>query len=312
MRKDENIFIVYELVDNNNIPFYVGRTSNLKRRLYDHNRNVTKGKKDYKCNKIRKLIKEENYILKCNIIYDYLSFADSVNKEIETIKLYKESGLILTNLTNGGEGLFGVNRVFTENHKNNLKNTKKKLFESGYIQPTKGKTNIEIYGKEKADKLKLQNRNSQLELIKNNKKSTTKGKKLHELVSEEKYNELIIKFSDNAKKQFTGKKQSEDQIKKRSINQSNTKQNWSEEKKKEISKTNKLNAEKSIKRKNIKVILPNNDSFIFFMSYSELTIYLLNTFNIKCNPKSISNIINNKLDFTKTHHKCNFINIENL
>lgn len=99
-------------------------------------------------------------------------------REIELIKLYKEQGVKLCNLTNGGEGVSGLKRVFTKEHKDKLRQAKlanpvrywkgKKFSKKhtdnlskslkGKQNKNKGRTIEEIYGEEEALKIRLRNK----------------------------------------------------------------------------------------------------------------------------------------------------------
>ena len=244
MNKEEKKFYVYEIIDNNNIPFYVGRTKNIKQRMYEHWRLATKRNgKYYVCNKIRKLISEYNYELKWNILCNKVSFQESIDQEIAIIAKYKSKGLKLTNLTDGGEGTIGRIPIFTKEWKENLSKSKRKLFDDGYFQLTKGKKYEEIYGEIKAKEIKEKTGKKISEGIKNGTINHNKGKTIEELVGIERAQELKKISSNTAKRIFTGKKQSQEHKEKRLNKQSETKQNWSPEQKIEASKRAKIAAE---------------------------------------------------------------------
>ena len=308
MNNEETKFYVYEILDNNDIPFYIGRTKNIKKRMYEHWRLATKRNgKYYICNKIRKLIQEYNYQLKWNIVYDGVTFQESIDKEINLIAKYKSDGLKLTNLTDGGEGTTGYVPIFTEEWKENLSKSQHKLYDSGYVQLTKGKSFEEIHGELKAKELKEKTGKKISEGIKNGTINHNKGKTIKELVGIERATELKKINSDTAKKTFTGKKQSQEHKEKRLKKQSETKQNWSVEQKIEASKRAKLAAEASIKRYNIKIILPNFQEEVLYASFTEISKLLLEKYKIKCGNHSISHILNGKANFINTKHKCQFI-----
>lgn len=309
--KNDNIFIVYEFVDNNDIPFYVGRTGNMKKRLHDHNKHIKSDFKKYTYNKIRKLINTENYSLKYNILYDNLTFDESVQLEIDIIKKYKDNGILLTNLTDGGEGTIGTTRIFTEEHKKNLKIARQKLLDSGHINPTKGKTYNQIYGETDAELKISKGKKTWKNKRDNGYINPTKGMKLEDIVGIEKANILKEQKSILAKQTFLGTKQKEDHIKKRSLNQSKTKKNWTDEQKQKVSDINRINGMKAHKTYNIKVILNDKSEHIINKTtYSNLSRLLLEQYNIKCNPQSISDILNNKISYLNTKHKCNFMLVQ--
>lgn len=242
---------VYELIDHEGNPFYIGRTKNIKQRMYEHWRDATKrDKQTHVYHKIRKLIREDNYcILKWNILFETEIFEESTAMEIKLIKEYRDKGIQLTNLTDGGEGLEGVKRTFTEEWKQKLRDAKKKQYAEGYVQDTKGKTFDEIYGETKAKELKEKTGKKISEGIKNGTINHNKGKTLEELVGHERALELKKMTSERAKTTFTGTKQSQEHKQKRLQKQRETKANWSDEKRKEMSEKNRQNALKGIEKR---------------------------------------------------------------
>lgn len=250
MKNEETKFYVYEILDNNDIPFYIGRTKNIKKRMYEHWRLATKRNgKYYICNKIRKLIQDFNYQLKWNIVYDGVTFQESIDGEINLIAKYKSDGLKLTNLTDGGEGTTGYIPIFTTEWKENLSKSQHKLYDSGYVQLTKGKTFEEIHGELKAQELKEKTGKKISEGIKNGTINHNKGKTLEELVGKERTEELKKINSDTAKKTFTGSKQTEEHKQKRLQKQRETKAKWSDEKRKEMSEKYRQNALRGIEKR---------------------------------------------------------------
>ncbi len=304
---EEKIYFIYAIVDHNEIPFYIGRTKNLRQRMYYHRKDVSEGHNSYKCNKIRKLITDHNYVFKYNIIMDKLTYQESIDEEIRLIKYYRDNDYKLTNLTDGGEGTIGHKPIFTEEWKTKLKLAKQIYFESGKSAYNKGKTLEELIGKERANVQKKRVGDKIREGIKSGRIKTTKGKTLEELVGKDKADVLKIKMSEHSKKIFTGTIQTTEQIKKRANSQSITKQNWTAEQKLKSSIQNKINGEKSIKRYNIKIILPDNKIENVYMSYSQITKLLEEKYNINCNPVSISWILKGKMLSENTKHKCNFV-----
>ena len=101
----ERKHVVYVFVDNNQKPFYVGRTYNLSKRKKEHLHEVKYGNTLPKYNKLRKLIKggyDFNMlvvVLEDNIPSDLIE-----GKEIYYIAKLREEGYKLKNLTDGGEG----------------------------------------------------------------------------------------------------------------------------------------------------------------------------------------------------------------
>lgn len=144
-----NNICIYHLLDDKNISFYVGKTNNINRRKKEHLcflKNNKKGKSWPVYHKIRKLIKETSYELKMEIIEKDLNYEEANLLEIEYIKKYKEQGIILYNLTDGGEGTLNHKPVFTDEWR-------KKLSEAKSGDNFKGEKNS-FYGKKHTEKTK--------------------------------------------------------------------------------------------------------------------------------------------------------------
>lgn len=97
---------VYALLDENQQIFYVGKTCRPKTRLNRHLEEVRKGNHLYVYNKLRQILARKNgdkrdifHIVEDNITEDEID-----NREIFYIKKFRDEGIKLTNLTNGGEG----------------------------------------------------------------------------------------------------------------------------------------------------------------------------------------------------------------
>lgn len=128
---------LYHFLDHEGKPFYIGVTNNLKRRKQEHLLYVKKQKRWAVYNKINKLIREYNYELVMEIIQDNLNREDTYSLEMKTIKDYKDKGYKLYNITEGGEGTYGHKPVFTEEWKQNLRDSAKKRIERDGV-PFKG------------------------------------------------------------------------------------------------------------------------------------------------------------------------------
>src|ERR1035441_5872497 len=128
---ENKTFTIYSISTNGEV-FYIGRTCNLRRRKTEHLRESHKTYNTYKVNKIRKL-QNLGESIEFNILHENLTYDDSVRLEVEEIKTHRENGAVLTNLTEGGEGLYGFTRVFTDEWKDKLKQAKKEQFDNGYI-----------------------------------------------------------------------------------------------------------------------------------------------------------------------------------
>jgi len=138
----KNNVCVYHFLDNNNIPFYIGKTNNFKRRKNEHLCVLKKGKNGKTWpvyNKIRKLIQEENYELKMEIIDEKLTNDEANNLEIKLIKEYRENGYKLYNLTAGGDGTVNHKPVFTDEWRKKLSESKSGDKWTGNKNPFYGK-----------------------------------------------------------------------------------------------------------------------------------------------------------------------------
>ncbi len=190
----EKSVLLYQFLDTKGIPFYVGITNNFKRRLSEHKQVLKKGK-DGKTwpvyNKIRKLIREENYELNMNIIRKELTHDEAKCLEIETIAKYKNEGIKLYNLTAGGDGTTNHKPVFTEEWKQKLKEAKSGDKWKGENNPFYGKKHTEEFKKKMSE----------------NKKGTFKGEK-NPFYGKKHTEENIKMFSETARKTFKGKAKS--------------------------------------------------------------------------------------------------------
>jgi len=154
-------FYVYKLIDPNNmIPFYIGKGKDFR---YKHhfNFNSNKNKNNHKINKIKKIISTGGEVI-IEIIFRSDDEKRVIEKEKEMILKYgrRDNGTgILTNLTDGGEGLSGykpsddlkniwsLNRKGSKNGMYNKKHTDLSInkmietkiarYKSGEIKPTK-------------------------------------------------------------------------------------------------------------------------------------------------------------------------------
>lgn len=98
-------YSIYAFVDINEVPFYIGKTYNMKKRTKEHFYEVRRGNKLPKYNKLRKLAKEgcalEKFI---KIIEENIPLDKADEREIFWIAKLRENGYKLKNLTDGGEG----------------------------------------------------------------------------------------------------------------------------------------------------------------------------------------------------------------
>lgn len=128
--------IIYAFKDADEKVFYIGKTCRIQIRKREHLREVEKGNKLPKYNKLRKLLKsgllfeDIFYILEENLSYEEVD-----EREIYYITKFREYGYKLKNLTEGGEGGdTSSNRKYvklTEGQKNKIRDTIKESYESG-------------------------------------------------------------------------------------------------------------------------------------------------------------------------------------
>jgi len=136
--KDTSKSLIYQFLDHNNEPFYVGKTNNLHRRKQEHKKDLKKKANLYVYRKITKLIRDHNYKLKIDIVSEGLSESEANAMEITLIKKYRDKGYKLSNLTDGGDGTLGHVPVFTDEWRKNLSEAAKKRVARDGV-PFKGK-----------------------------------------------------------------------------------------------------------------------------------------------------------------------------
>lgn len=288
MQSQTHKIILYEFLDENHIPFYVGITNNYKRRKLEHLNACKKQNKYPVYNKLRKLQKQ-GYTLNMNIIQEHLSIEQANQLEIDTIKLYKEKGLKLYNLAEGGKGRLGYKVIFTEEWKQKLKAAKKKQYSDGQPGTMKGKKHsVEALEKIKANGV-IHSENLKNKLYGN------KGKTMIEICGLERAAEIRKINSETAKKTFTSSKQTQEQINKRRESYKKTYYNCieSQTKRKELNKKNRAKQLENLS-KQIDIYLSGNKIASFIGNYTQLSDFLSEKHNIKIKPMSISLFINKK------------------
>lgn len=97
---------IYALLDENQQVFYIGKTCRPKTRLNRHLGEVRKGNHLYVYNKLRQVLdrKGGDKVGIFHILEDNINENEIDNREMFYIKKFRDAGVKLTNLTNGGEG----------------------------------------------------------------------------------------------------------------------------------------------------------------------------------------------------------------
>jgi hypothetical protein len=176
-----NQFSLYMFFDEENHPFYVGKTNNFKKRKLTHLWEIKRGSNYPNHNKLRKVLASgTNQDDAIKEIFKNIDATHIDALEIGWIKILKNLGYKLKNLTNGGEGSKGfteemrrklsllrigqkysqetkdkmskarIGCQFTETHKKNLSKSRKKRVTSistrqKCSKTSTGKINIKIY-----------------------------------------------------------------------------------------------------------------------------------------------------------------------
>lgn len=116
MNDNQIMHCIYILVDENGVPFYVGKTVNPKRRLARHIEEVRKGNHMAVYNKLRQVLVRNGWRRDDILRVIESGVPDSLVDTRETfyISEYKGRGIKLKNLTEGGEGGKGFTREIIE------------------------------------------------------------------------------------------------------------------------------------------------------------------------------------------------------
>lgn len=130
--------MIYGFLDSNGVVFYIGQTINHKNRIREHRNEVRKGNKLYSYNKLRKVMRETGKSVKdlFVVLEDKIGLDKLDDKEIEYIKRYRNHGIKLANLTDGGKGALTfpdyVRKMVSEKRKGfkHSEETKKLISES--------------------------------------------------------------------------------------------------------------------------------------------------------------------------------------
>ena len=116
MNDNQIMHCIYILVDENGVPFYVGKTINPKRRLARHIEEVRKGNHLAVYNKLRQVLTRNGWKRDGTLRIIETGVPDALVDARETfyISEYKKQGIKLKNLTEGGEGGKGFTREIIE------------------------------------------------------------------------------------------------------------------------------------------------------------------------------------------------------
>ena len=156
-------YVIYAFIDEQNNPYYIGKTCNFKKRRTQHLSNIKNvDNKLPKYNKTRKLLKKD-FKFKMKILEDNIASKDINKKEKQYIKNIRKIHK-LYNLTNGEDGCdsdggkyaqsfrkhfkhsektkikmskSAQGRIFSKTHKSNLKKSHKGLKGKYHSQKTK-------------------------------------------------------------------------------------------------------------------------------------------------------------------------------
>lgn len=128
---------IYALLDENDTPFYIGKTNDIRRRSTAHRNEAENGNPLPKYRKLRKLF-AQGLNLNLEILEQNISDVEVDERERHHIQQLKNQGCKLYNLTDGGDGMSPGHRHSEE--------TKKKLSEAakGRIFSSKHRKNLSV------------------------------------------------------------------------------------------------------------------------------------------------------------------------
>lgn len=129
----KQIVYIYVLLDPEEVPFYVGKTVNLKRRQRNHLNRANAGITLHVYNKIRKLLEDGKQ--PGMRILEETNLEECDARERFHIQRLKDEGFHLTNLTSGGEGGAG----FTEESTRKRLETRRRNGHGQHSEETKRK-----------------------------------------------------------------------------------------------------------------------------------------------------------------------------
>ena len=191
------MYSLYVLKDPNTLIIrYVGYSNSPKRRLWEHIRDAKKGVKTHKSYWIKSLIDNQQSPL-IEILYNCNNHDDILQKEIELIKELKDNGILLTNLTDGGDGQRG--KKLDKNHPIINYNLGKKMSDETKMKLSESRKGI-VFTDEHKSKLSLKKTGHKRSLDSIEKQSLTKSCKIKVL-----YNDKVFIFSKKSEAvKFTG------------------------------------------------------------------------------------------------------------
>jgi len=191
------MYSLYVLKDPNTLIIrYVGYSNSPKRRLWEHIRDAKKGVKTHKSYWIKSLIDNQQSPL-IEILYNCDNHDDILHKEIELIKELKDNGILLTNLTDGGDGQRG--KKLDRNHPIINYNLGKKMSDETKIKLSESRKGI-VFTDEHKNKLSIKKTGYKRSLDSIEKQSLTKSCKIKVL-----YNDEVFIFSKKSEAvKFTG------------------------------------------------------------------------------------------------------------
>jgi len=114
---------IYVFLDNNNKPYYVGRTNNFFRRKSEHLDEIRRGNNLPKYQKARKLLRF-GHRFRMKAIATVNSLNESMRLEKFYIRKYRNLGYTMYNLTSGGDDKVRINI----NYKPDIRRVGKKRF----------------------------------------------------------------------------------------------------------------------------------------------------------------------------------------
>ena len=127
------MYYIYEIIDHEEHPIYVGQTLDLERRMNEHRWAATcasvRDYKKYLYKKIRKLIREHEYTFMYRVICEVPTSEEAYQRERAQIAQRRREGIRLCNLTDGGEGTPGKKPVFTNEWRQRLSEAAKRRVE---------------------------------------------------------------------------------------------------------------------------------------------------------------------------------------